>query len=83
MGNEESVGDFTGRLYSIFTKLRALGEKVPENEIVSKLLCATPERFDHLTSSMEQFRGIDDMSLEEAIGSLMGHEDKIKEHCNA
>ena len=79
MGNEESVGDFTRRFSSIVTKLRALGEKVTEMEIVSKLLRATPERFDHLTSSMEQFGGIDDMSLEEVIGSLMAHEEKIKE----
>ena len=79
MGNEESVGDFTGRFSSIVTKLRALGEKVMEKEIVSKLLRATSERFDHLNSSIEQFGGIDDMSLEEVIGSLMAHEDKIKE----
>ena len=83
MGNEESVGDFIRRFSSIVTKLRALGEKVSEKEIVSKLLCATPERFDHLTTSMEKFGGIDNMSLEEVIGSLMAHEDKIKERCSA
>ncbi|XP_078436409.1 uncharacterized protein LOC144707168 [Wolffia australiana] len=83
MGDEDSVGDFAGRFSSIVTKLRALEEKVPEKEVVSKLLRGTPERFDHLISSMEQFGGIDDMSLEEAIGSLMAHEDKLKERCTA
>ena len=83
MRNEELVGNFTGRFSSIVTKLRAQGEKIPEKEIVSKLLRVTLERFDHLTSSMEQFGGIDDMSHEEAIGSLMAHEDKIKERRTA
>ena len=32
---------------------------------------------------MQKFGGIDDMSLEEAIGSLMAHEDKIKDHRTA
>ena len=32
---------------------------------------------------MEKFGGIDDMSLEEGIGSLMAHEDNIKERHTA
>ena len=47
--------------------------------IVSKLLRATPAKYNPITSSMEQFGDLDTMILDEAIGSLKIYEDKLRD----
>ena len=59
--------------------MRSLGEKIAEGIKVSKLLRATPAKYDPITSSMEQFEDLDAMTLDEAIGSLKIHEDKLRD----
>ena len=59
--------------------IRSLGEKIAEGIIVSKLLRAKPKKYDPVTSSMEQFGDLDTMTLDEAIGSLKIHEDKLRD----
>ena len=79
MWEEEPVAKFTTKLTILVAHMRSLGEKIAKGIIVSKLLCATPEKFDPITSSMEQFGDIDTMTLDEAIDSLKIHEDKLRD----
>lgn len=79
MREEEPVSEFIGKLSRVVNQIRGLGEKLEEGTVVAKLLHATPSKFDHITSSMEQFNDLDTMKLEDAIGSLKIHEDKLKE----
>ena len=79
MREEDSVADFAAKLTRLVAHMWSLGEKIAEGIIVSKLLCATPAKYDPITSSMEQFGGIDTMTLDEAIGSLKIHEDKFRD----
>lgn len=44
---------------------------------MKKLLRAMPSKFLQITSSIEQFRDLDAMSVEEAIGSLKAHEERL------
>ena len=60
--------------------MQSLGEKIAEGIIVSKLLRSTPEKYDPIKSSTEQFGDLDTMTLDEAIGSLKIHEDKLRDH---
>ena len=41
---------------------------------------AVPPRINFVTSSVEQYGGIDPVALEEAIGSLEIHEEKLHDH---
>ena len=79
MREEESIIDFAVKLTKLITHIQSLGEKIIEGIIVSKLLRATPEKYDPITSSMEQFGDLDAMTLDEAIGSLKIHEDKLQD----
>ena len=74
---EDFVADFGMKLTRLVAHMRSLGEKIAEGIIVSKLLRATPVKYDPITSSMEQFGDLDTMTLDEAIGSLKIHEDKL------
>ena len=55
MREEESVANFAAKLTRLVAHMRSLGEKIAEGIIVSKLLRATPAKYDPITSSMEQF----------------------------
>ena len=77
MQEEESVTDFASKLTRLVAHMQSLGEKIAECIIVYKLLHATPEKYDPFRSSMEQFEDLDAMTLNEAIGSLKIHEDKL------
>ena len=78
MKENEQIDDFQMRMNSLVTNIRALGEEVEESYVVKKLLRAVPSRFLQITSTMEQFGDLDTMSMEEAIGSLKAHEERVK-----
>ena len=79
MREEESVAYFAAKLTKLVAHMRSLGEKIDEGTIVSKLLRATPAKYDPIKSSMEQFGDLDTITLDEAIGSLKIHEDKLQD----
>ena len=64
MREEDSIADFTAKLTRLVAHMWSLGEKIAEGIIVSKLLRATPAKYDPITSSMEQFGDLDTMTLD-------------------
>lgn len=78
MGEDELVIDYVDKFSRIVTQKRNLGEKIFECDVVSKLLHLVSSKFDSITSSIEQFQDLDSLTLEEIVGSLKVHEDKLK-----
>lgn len=74
----ELLDDFCMKLNGLVTNIRALGEDVKETYVVKKLLRAVPQKFLQIASTMEQFGNLETMTLEEAIGSLKAHEERVK-----
>ncbi|KAL8096387.1 hypothetical protein AgCh_037375 [Apium graveolens] len=74
----DKVEDFAMKLNGIVTNIRALGEKVEEAYVVKKLLRAVPSKFLQITSTIEQFGDLETMSIEEAVGSLRAHEERLR-----
>ncbi|XP_074373682.1 uncharacterized protein LOC141714033 [Apium graveolens] len=74
----EMIDDFALKLNALVTNIRALGETIEESYVVKKLLCSMPSKFLHITSSIEQFGNLDEMSVEETIGSLKAHEERVR-----
>ena len=58
MREEEFVADFTTNLTKLVAHIQSLEEKITESIIVSKLLHATLEIYDPITSSMEKFKDL-------------------------
>lgn len=67
------------KLNGIVTNIRALWEELKKSYAVKKLLRAVPIRFLQITFIMEQFGNLDTMTMEEAMGSLKAHDERIKE----
>lgn len=78
MGENEQIDDFYVKMNAIVTNIRALDEDLGEPYVVKKLLRAVPQKFLQITSTIEQFGNLDTMSMEEAIGSLKAHEERVK-----
>lgn len=78
MKDSEQLGDFSLKLNRLVTNIRALGEEITESYVVKKLLRAVPSKFLQITSTLEQFGDLENMSVEEAVGSLKAHEERLK-----
>lgn len=78
MKETESIDDFSMKMNDLVTNIRTLGETVEENYVVKKFLRAMPSKFLQITSSIEQFGDLEQMSVEEIIGSLKAHEERLR-----
>ena len=79
MKSNEQLDDFCLRLNGLVTNIRALGEEMKESYVVKKLLRAVPAKFLQIASTLEQFADLEKLSVEETVGSLKAHEERIKE----
>lgn len=78
MKDSEQLDDFFMKLNGVVTNIHALGEEMQESYVVKKLLRAVPTRFLQIASTIEQFGNLETMTVEEAIGSLKAHDERIK-----
>ncbi|CAL5032889.1 unnamed protein product [Urochloa decumbens] len=78
MSNAESVDDFAGKFMTLVGRIRELGDAVEEKYVVKKLLRSVSTKFINVASSMVLFGDINNMAMEEAIGSLKAHEELLK-----
>ncbi|XP_074323095.1 uncharacterized protein LOC141660036 [Apium graveolens] len=78
MRDTEQLDDFCMRLNGLVTNIRVLGETIVEDYIVKKPLRAVPTKFLQITSAVEQFGNLETMSVEEVVGSLNAHEERLK-----
>ena len=70
MSDTESVDDFAGKFMTLVGRIRELGDAVEEKYVVKKLLRSVSTKFINIASSMVLFGDINNMAMEEAIGSL-------------
>lgn len=78
MKESESIDEFTAKVTGAVSSIRTLGEKIEEAYVVKKLLRAVSSKFIQLTSTLEQFGDLETMSVEEVIGRLKAHEERLK-----
>lgn len=79
MREDEKIDDFQEKMNGIVSNIRALGEKMDEAYTVKKLLRAVPTKFLQITSTIEQFGDLNKMTMEEVVGSLKAHEERLRE----
>ncbi|KAI3518152.1 hypothetical protein L1887_06594 [Cichorium endivia] len=80
MKETEGVDEFAAKVTNIVSTMRSLGDTVDESYVVRKLLRAVPSKFLQIASTLEQFGDLNMMTVEEVIGRLKAHEERIKCH---
>ena len=78
MKDIESIDDFALRMTTIANGIRGLGEKFDETNAVKKILRAVPSKFLQIASAIEQFGDFKTMTMEEVIGRLKVHEERLQ-----
>lgn len=78
MKDSEKIEDFCLKLSGIVTNIRVLGEAMEESSVVRKILRAVPDKFLQIASNIEQFGDVKSMSVEELVGRLKAHEERMK-----
>lgn len=81
MRDSEAVDEFAVKVSNIVSNIRALGDTIEESYVVKKLLRAVPSKFLQIASTLEQFGDLDSMTVEEVIGRLKAHEERMRGHC--
>lgn len=70
------MDDFAVKLDTIVNRIRGLGEKVEDSNVVRKFIRAAPAKFLKIVSTLEQFGDFKTMTVEEVIGRLKAHEER-------
>ncbi|XP_062103502.1 uncharacterized protein LOC133814575 [Humulus lupulus] len=78
MDEEDFIADFHAKLCDISNESYALGETYSNEKLVRKVLGSLPRRFKAKLTSIEEVHGVEDMDLDELIGSLQNYELTLK-----
>ena len=74
MSEDESFDSFYGKLNEVVIGKFNLGEKTEDSKIVRKILRSLPESFRAKVTTIEESKDLDDINVQELIGSLQTYE---------
>ncbi|CAM8993219.1 unnamed protein product [Rhodiola kirilowii] len=74
MHEDESIKDFNARVCDIVNEASTLGEALPEEKVVRKILRSLPKRFAMKVTAIEEANNVKTMGWKELIGNLCTYE---------
>nr|GFA61443.1 zinc finger, CCHC-type [Tanacetum cinerariifolium] len=78
MKEDETLDTFTGKLTTLVNRAASLWHTFKDQTLVRKLLNDVPDRYLQIVASIEQYSGLSEITMEEAIGRLKTYEERIK-----
>jgi hypothetical protein len=74
MLENETFNEFYDRISDLRNSMINLGKKVSDTKLIKKILRSLPERFGIKVTTIEESKDLDNMKIEELIGSLLTYE---------
>ena len=74
MSDDKSFDSFYGQLNEVVIGKFNMGEKTEDSKIVRKILRSLPESFRAKVTAIEESKDLDDIKVQELIGSLQTYE---------
>ena len=74
MSEDKSFDSFYSKLNEVVVSKFNLGEKMEDSKIVRKILRSLPESFHAKVTAIEESKDLDDVKVQELIGSLQTYE---------
>ena len=74
MSADESFDSFYSKLNKVIVSKFNLGEKTEDSKIVRKILRSLPESFRAKVTMIEESKDLDDIKVQELVGSLQTYE---------
>ncbi|XP_074351609.1 uncharacterized protein LOC141690733 [Apium graveolens] len=78
MKDNEQIDKFCMKLTGLVTNIRVLGDSLDKSYGVKKILCAVPNKFLQIVSTMEHLSDMEMLTVEEVVGSLKAHGERMK-----
>ena len=80
MKDSDSVEQFMGQVSNVVSQLRLLGETLPDQRVVEKVLRSMPKRFESVIVAIEESKDLSQISVEDLMGSLISHESRMNKY---
>jgi hypothetical protein len=71
MLEDETLGEFYSKLSDLRNSMVSLGKTVSDVKLVRKILRSLPECFRIKVTTIEQSRDLEEMKIEELVGSVV------------
>ncbi|XP_070007966.1 uncharacterized protein [Nicotiana sylvestris] len=78
MKDDESIQDMHTRFTSIINELHSLGDVIPRNKLVRKILSVLPGSWESKVNVITQAKDLQTLTMDELIGNLKMYEMKRK-----
>ena len=73
----ETITNYFARVMIVANQMRSYGEQMSENTIVEKILRTLTEKFNYIVVSIEEYKDIDSLTIDELQSSLIVYEQKF------
>jgi hypothetical protein len=74
MLEEETFGEFYSKMSDLRNSMVSLGKPISDVKLIRKILRSLPERFRIKVTTIEESKDLEEMKIEELVGSLQTYE---------